>query len=51
VFYVMISCDIIAALMALFWLKPLSARTLAIVDARPSPRLEEARATVGKDVA
>ncbi|HXW89154.1 MAG TPA: oxalate/formate MFS antiporter [Terriglobales bacterium] len=29
VFYVMIVCDVIAALMALFWLKPLATRTLA----------------------
>jgi len=27
VFYVMISCDIIAAFMALLWLKPLARRT------------------------
>ncbi|HXY08062.1 MAG TPA: oxalate/formate MFS antiporter [Terriglobales bacterium] len=47
VFYVMISCDIIAALMALFWLKPLSARTLAGVELGPAPKLEEARATRG----
>jgi OFA family oxalate/formate antiporter-like MFS transporter len=29
VFYVMIACDVIAAFMALFWLKPLAARTIA----------------------
>jgi OFA family oxalate/formate antiporter-like MFS transporter len=29
VFYVMIACDIIAAFMALLWLKPVAARTIA----------------------
>jgi len=29
VFYVMIACDIIAAFMALFWLKPVAARAIA----------------------
>lgn len=29
VFWVMIACDGIAALMALFWLKPVAARTIA----------------------
>src|SRR5579864_7333190 len=32
VFYVMIACDIVAALMALFWLKPLAARTIVQAD-------------------
>jgi len=47
VFYVMIACDIVAALMALFWLKPLAARTLASTEVGPTPKLEEARATRG----
>jgi hypothetical protein len=29
VFYVMIACDIIAAFMALLWLKPVASRTIA----------------------
>jgi heme exporter protein D len=32
VFYVMIACDIVAAFMALLWLKPLAARTIAQAD-------------------
>jgi len=32
VFYVMIACDIIAAFMALLWLKPLAKRTIACQD-------------------
>jgi len=32
VFYVMIACDIVAAFMALFWLKPLAKRTIAQAD-------------------
>jgi OFA family oxalate/formate antiporter-like MFS transporter len=32
VFYVMIACDIIAAFMALLWLKPLAARTIVRTD-------------------
>lgn len=33
VFYVMIACDIVAAFMALLWLKPVAARTLAAAEA------------------
>ena len=40
VFYVMIACDLIAAFMALLWLKPLAARTIAEAD------LKEQRAQV-----
>jgi MFS transporter, OFA family, oxalate/formate antiporter len=47
VFYVMIACDIVAALMALFWLKPLAARTLAGSEVGPTPKLEEARTNRG----
>jgi OFA family oxalate/formate antiporter-like MFS transporter len=32
VFYVMIACDVIAAFMALLWLKPLAARTITKAD-------------------
>jgi len=32
VFYVMIACDIIAAFMALLWLKPLAIRTVAVAE-------------------
>jgi OFA family oxalate/formate antiporter-like MFS transporter len=32
VFYVMIACDIIAAFMALLWLKPVAARTIAVAE-------------------
>jgi len=34
VFYVMIACDIIAAFLALLWLKPLAKRTIAAAEAR-----------------
>ena len=34
VFYVMIACDIIAAFMALLWLKPVAKRTIAAAEAR-----------------
>jgi len=34
VFYVMIACDIIAAFMALLWLKPVAKRTIAVAEAR-----------------
>jgi OFA family oxalate/formate antiporter-like MFS transporter len=33
VFWIMIACDITAALLALFWLKPVAARTIAQTDA------------------
>ena len=33
VFWVMIACDVAAALLALFWLKPVAARTIAKADA------------------
>jgi hypothetical protein len=29
----MIACDVVAALLALFWLKPVAARTIAKADA------------------
>jgi len=33
VFYVMIACDLVAAFMALLWLKPVAARAIAKADA------------------
>jgi hypothetical protein len=33
VFWVMIVCDLVAAFMALLWLKPVAARTVAQADA------------------
>jgi MFS transporter, OFA family, oxalate/formate antiporter len=44
IFYVMIACDIVAAFMALLWLKPLSRRTLRSTELLAGPRLEEAKA-------
>jgi OFA family oxalate/formate antiporter-like MFS transporter len=47
VFWAMIVCDLIAAFMALFWLKPLAARTVAIAQRRtghPLPCLDRGRA-------
>jgi hypothetical protein len=43
VFHVMIACDIIAAFMALLWLKPVAARTIAaaaLLEAAESHRAE-----------
>ncbi len=40
VFYVMVACDVLAALLALFWLKPVAKRTLE--KAQEMQRLEEA---------
>jgi OFA family oxalate/formate antiporter-like MFS transporter len=37
VFYVMIACDIVAAFLALLWLKPLARRTIAHAEGRLSP--------------
>lgn len=49
VFYVMIACDLIAAFMALLWLKPVAARTIARAEmmaaeavAQPAPGLRPA---------
>jgi MFS transporter, OFA family, oxalate/formate antiporter len=50
VFYVMIACDIIAAFMAILWLKPLSMRTLAGSDLLAGPRLEEQKAASTLDI-
>jgi len=37
IFWAMIACDLFAALLALFWLKPLAERTIRRIDATPSP--------------
>ncbi|HXW16128.1 MAG TPA: oxalate/formate MFS antiporter [Terriglobia bacterium] len=52
VFYVMIACDVIAALMALFWLKPLATRTLTqgqlvVEEAKPGAAAAASRAGSG----
>jgi len=44
VFYVMIACDILAAFLALFALKPLAKRTIAEVDLLEKKAAEEAKA-------
>jgi len=44
VFYVMIACDILAAFMALLWLKPVAARTIAAAEAMQRAEAEKARA-------
>ena len=49
VFYVMIACDIVAALMALFWLKPLAARTIVqadLAELKAEPQKEEKKELV-----
>jgi MFS transporter, OFA family, oxalate/formate antiporter len=51
VFWAMIVCDVMAALMALFWLKPVAARTIAQAEdmakvAEPAP-IANARPSVG----
>jgi len=43
VFYVMIACDIVAAFMALLWLKPVATRAVAKAEAMAlSPTLAKA---------
>jgi MFS transporter, OFA family, oxalate/formate antiporter len=42
VFYVMIVCDIIAAFMALLWLKPVAARTIAEAELLERAEIQEA---------
>ena len=44
VFYVMIACDIIAAFMALLWLKPVAGRTIAAAEALERAELAKAEA-------
>jgi MFS transporter, OFA family, oxalate/formate antiporter len=44
VFYVMIGCDIVAAFMALLWLKPVAARTIAAAEALERADAEKAKA-------
>jgi MFS transporter, OFA family, oxalate/formate antiporter len=50
VFWIMIACDVIAALLALFWLKPVAARTIAKADAMAAantPQVVAGKRTVG----
>jgi len=47
VFYAMIACDVVAAFMALFWLKPLAARTVKAAEAS-SPVVGEVHAAAMK---
>jgi len=42
VFYVMIACDIIAAFMALLWLKPVAARTIAQAELLERAEIQKA---------
>jgi len=44
VFYVMIACDIVAAFMALLWLKPVAGRTIAAAEALERAELAKAEA-------
>jgi len=48
VFYVMIACDILAAFMALLWLKPVAARTIAAAEALERADAEKAKANQAK---
>lgn len=50
VFWMMIACDVVAALLALFWLKPVAARTIAKADAMvasSTPQVVPNKRTVG----
>jgi MFS transporter, OFA family, oxalate/formate antiporter len=53
VFYVMIACDVIAALMALFWLKPLATRTIntQLLVEEVKPQAATAASQAGSGVA
>lgn len=51
VFYVMIGCDVVAAFMALFWLKPLAARTISGSESLSDPGIPEAKPHAAKGVA
>jgi MFS transporter, OFA family, oxalate/formate antiporter len=51
VFYVMIACDVVAAFMALLWLKPLAARTIASSDSSASAAVQEMQPQPAKGVA
>jgi MFS family permease len=48
VFYVMIACDIVAAFMALLWLKPVAARAIAKADAIALAEASAAQASTAK---
>ena len=50
VFWAMICCDIVAALLALFWLKPVAARTIAqgeAMAAAATPQVVQSKPSVG----
>ena len=51
IFWVMIGCNVIAAFMALGWLKPLAARTVAGSEALGAPSLQPAAPQAAKGVA
>jgi hypothetical protein len=51
VFYVMIACDIVAAFMALLWLKPVAKRTIAEAKALAAlaEEVDRVTAAAGKE--
>ena len=51
IFWVMIACNVVAAFMALVWLKPLAARTIAGSEALEGPSLQPAAPQAAKGVA
>jgi MFS transporter, OFA family, oxalate/formate antiporter len=51
IFWVMIGCNVIAAFMALAWLKPLASRTVAGSEALGAPNLQPAAPQAAKGVA
>jgi hypothetical protein len=51
IFWVMIACNVVAAFMALFWLKPLAVRTIAGSELLASPGLHEVEPRAAKGVA
>jgi len=51
VFYVMIACDVVAAFIALFWLKPLAARTIASAELPGGASIEEPKPHATQGVA
>jgi len=48
VFWAMIACDVVAALLALFWLKPVAAKTIAQSEAMAAASSEATPITQGK---
>jgi len=51
IFWVMIACNVVAAFMALLWLKPLAARTIAGTQSLATPSLQPATPQTAKGVA